>query len=476
MKKLILALLLCSTFAFGQTKIITWYRLSSDSSILNYNPFTTGYTVKTGYYNINPKTGEQYRYAGSGTTWIKDSLFKDGSTTIVNNNTYNTTTTSGGTGVYVDYSPEMYGAVNQLKTFSQANISQTKIDSTFPGMGFTTSDYIDWAAWQMCITQASTNGGGVKARGGTYYLGPKSLTAIKYAKNFQLDGNYSVLVSTGTSAIITRSAPTDNSDANTMVELKYTIKNITLNGTATQIGIDIGPSYGAYYQNVMASGLLEGIHLRFALRTTIDNCFSTNCNRGWIVDMGNWSGATNSNYQSNHTTIRSCRYYGNGDVAIGIYAASGCVVEDCIIEGTSVRVGIDVDGNSSTVVKDITIRNTHFECASGATEAFIKIRLGGGIATIDKVFGQYASILIDAGATSGYLNVVLSNVPYWVFKGGKAFNNAGGVSWVFLYNDNSLFTTSPSTTVPTWFNGTAVSLCGGGGCGSNRFFYTSIPR
>jgi hypothetical protein len=236
------------------------------------------------------------------------------------------------------------------------------------------------------------------------------------------------------------------------------------------------PSYGAYYQNVNCYSLQESIHLRFALRTTIDNCFATNCVSGWIVDKGNWSGASNSNSQSNHTTIKSCRYFGNGNVAIGIYAASGCVIEDCIIEGTSVRVGIDVDGNSSTVVKDITIRNTHFECVSGATEAFIKIRLGGGIATIDKVFGQYASILIDAGATSGYLNVVLSNVPYWVFKGGKAFNNAGNVSWVFLYNDNPLYTNTPSTTVPTWFNGTAVSLCGGAGCGSNRFFYTSIPR
>ena len=473
MRKLILALLLCSTLAFGQTKTITWYRLSADSSTLNYNPFTTGYTVKTGYYNVNPKTGIQSRYV-TGTTWATDSLFK-ASSTIVNNTTVNNTTVSSG-GVFTDYSPELYGAVNQLKTFSQAGISQAKVDSIFPVMGFTTADYIDWACWQMCVHMVSLKGGGIKARGGSYYLGSKALTIDKYAKNFQLDGNYAELISTGTSAIITRSAPTDNNDANTMVELKYTIKNITLKGTATQIGIYVGPSYGAYYQNVIASGLLEAIHLRFALRTTIDNCFSTNCNKGWIADMGNWSGANNSNSQSNHTTIRSCRYFGDGDVAIGIYAASGCVVEDCIIEGGSVRVGIDVDGNSSTVVKDITIRNTHFECTNGATEAFIKIRLGGGIATIDKVFGQYASILIDAGATSGYLNVVLSNVPYWVFKGGKAFNNGGGVSWVFLYNDNTLNTSTPSTTVPTWFNGTAVALCGGSGCGGNRFFYTPIPR
>ena len=463
MKKLILGLFLCSTLAFSQSKTVTWYRLSRDTATLNYNPFTTGNQVKTGYYNINPNTGLESRYV-NGTSWVTDSLFKS----------YTTTTNNGV--VYTEYSPERYGAVHQAQTFSQKGISQHYIDSVYVGVIVTTSDFIDWAAWQKAVYMASSIGGGVQAQGGNYYIGTKSITVEKYAKNFQIDGNYCNLISTGTTDIITRPMPTNMTDANTMVELKYTIKNITLTGTSTQVGINMQPSYGAYYQNVNCYSLQESIHLRFALRTTIDNCFATNCVSGWIVDKGNWSGASNSNSQSNHTTIKSCRYFGNGNVAIGIYAASGCVIEDCIIEGTSVRVGIDVDGNSSTVVKDITIRNTHFECVSGATEAFIKIRLGGGIATIDKVFGQYASILIDAGATSGYLNVVLSNVPYWVFKGGKAFNNAGNVSWVFLYNDNPLYTNTPSTTVPTWFNGTAVSLCGGAGCGSNRFFYTSIPR
>ena len=35
-----------------------------------------------------------------------------------------------------------------------------------------------------------------------------------------------------------------------------------------------------------------------------DNCFSTSCNVGWVADKGNWSGASNSNSQSNHTTFR----------------------------------------------------------------------------------------------------------------------------------------------------------------------------
>ena len=42
-------------------------------------------------------------------------------------------------------------------------------------------------------------------------------------------------------------------------------------------------------------------------------------------------------------------------MAFGIIAASGCVVEDCIIEGSSVRAGIDFNGQGSTVVKDFTV-------------------------------------------------------------------------------------------------------------------------
>ena len=99
-----------------------------------------------------------------------------------------------------------------------------------------------------------------------------------------------------------------------------------------------------------------------------------------------------------------------------------------------------------------------------------------GIVTLNKAYGQYASILIDAGATTGYLTCRVSNVPFWVMKVGKAFNNAGNVSWVFDNNDSPFQTNTPSTTVPTWFNGTVPSSCSGPGCGSNKFYYTSVPR
>jgi hypothetical protein len=458
---LVLLFILWSNSIFAQ-KTISWYRITVDTNQLDYNPFSGSNTIKMGYYNINPKTGQEHRHVGNG-VWVEDSLFRDESSNVINNNS-------------VQYSPEQFGAVRQNVTFAQLGISQSTINTNYPGTGATVADNVDWAAWQMAVKSATLNGGSVKARGGIYYIGSKSITLEKYSKFFEIDGSYAKLISTGTAPIFSRPSPTDNGDANTMVDLRCTFKNLVLKGTSSQIGIDIGPSYGAYYQNIMGETLFEAIHLRFALRTTVDNCFATNCVNGWVADKGNWAGATNFNSQSNHTTFRSCRYFGNGDVAIKIIAASGCVVEDCIVEGFQVRVGVEMDGQSSTVVKDFTIRNTHFECTNGATEACIKVRMHSGIVTIEKVYGQYAAILADIGATVGYVTADISFISYWVPKNGKSFNNAGNVGWIFRSLENPFVTSTPSTTVPTWFNGTVPSLCGGVGCGSNRFFYTGIPR
>jgi hypothetical protein len=458
----LIAIILCSNNVIAQ-RAINWYRVLSDTTELNYNPFSSTNTIKMGYYNINPINGKQHRHIGNG-VWVEDSLFKGQETNITIN------------GTAIEYSPEQFGAVRQNLTFAQLGISQSTINSNYPGINATISDNVDWAAWQMAIKLATSNGGTVKAKGGIYYLGPKSLTIEKYSKYFEIDGGYSKLVSTGSLPILNRPSPNDNGDANVMVDLRCTFRNLVLKGTSNQIGIDIGPSYGAYYQNILGESLKECIHLRFALRTTIENCFATNCNIGWIADRGNWAGSTNFNSQSNHTTFRSCRYFGSGDMAFGIIAASGCVVEDCIIEGSSVRAGIDFNGQGSTVVKDFTVKNTHFECTNGASEAFIKIRIHSGLITIDKVFGQYASILADIGATTGYVTAEISHVSYWVAKNGKFFNNANNVGWILTYNENPLTTNTPTTTVPTWFNGTSVQNCGGPGCGSNRFSYIGIPR
>ena len=269
-----------------------------------------------------------------------------------------------------------------------------------------------------------------------------------------------------------RTTPTNNSDANEYVVARFVIEGIEFVGSQNMVALDLGASYMSAYRDLKFDGFLEAIHLRFALRTLIENCEAVNCVNGFIADMGNWTGADNANSQSNHTTMTDCRAYmpSNGQVAYGIYAASGCVVRDCIIEGFVVSKGIDFNGRNSNVVKDFTIENVHFECVNGSTVAFINIEsFAGGTVTINKAFGQHASMFLKANSTSGLGFVDISNVPWWVAKGGKYFNTSN-ITLNFKYNE-----AFRGINASMW-EGTAPQLCGGSGCGYNRYTYTDIPR
>ena len=279
-------------------------------------------------------------------------------------------------------------------------------------------------------------------------------------------------VKSGAAGALKRTMPTNNSDANEYIVARFIIEGIEFKGSQNQIALELGASYMSAYRDLKFYGFLEAIHLRFALRTLIENCEAVNCVNGFIADMGNWTGADNANSQSNHTTFTDCRAYmpSNGQVAYGIYAASGCVVRDCIIEGFVVSKGIDFNGRNSNVVKDFTIENVHFECVNGSTVAFINIEsFAGGTVTINKAFGQHASMFLKANSTSGLGFVDISNVPWWVAKGGKYFNTSN-ITLNFKYNE-----AFRGINASMW-EGTAPQLCGGSGCGYNRYTYTDIPR
>jgi hypothetical protein len=269
-----------------------------------------------------------------------------------------------------------------------------------------------------------------------------------------------------------RTTPTNNSDANEYIVARFVIEGIEFVGNQSIVALDLGPSYMSAYRDLKFDGFLEAIHLRFALRTLIENCEAVNCVNGFIADMGNWTGADNANSQSNHTTFTDCRAYmpSNGQVAYGIYAASGCVVRDCIIEGFVVTKGIDFNGRNSNVVKDFTIENVHFECVNGSSVAFINIEsFAGGIITINKAFGQHASMFLNANSTSGLGFIDISYVPWWVAKNGKFFKTSN-ISLNFKYNEAFRGINS------SMWEGTAPQQCGGSGCGYNRYTYTDIPR
>lgn len=329
----------------------------------------------------------------------------------------------------------------------------------------------DRAQLQAAIDQNATDNREIYTMGNIKLSG--SVTVNK--NNYRLTmNNYSSTWSSTNSNSFTwlqRTKPVDNSDANIYIVAQFVIKGGKYYGKTSQNGFDLGPSYMSVYSDMEFDSFNEVLHLRFALNTTVENIEAVNCLNPFIADIGNWSGASNSNSQSNHTSFTHCRAYmpNGGGQAFLIFAASGCSVRDCIIEGGSVTNGINWDTNNSSVVKDGTIENVHFECVNGATNAFIKVNLGAGTVTINKAYGQYGAIFLDATSLSGLGFIQVSNVPYWVGKSGKYFRTSN-TSLDFKYNEAFRGINS------SFWEGTAPAVCGGSGCGYNKYTYTDIPR
>lgn len=378
-------------------------------------------------------------------------------------------------------SPDQYLAKHQDVTIRNLGKDQNFINTNFPGLGVTMDTRIDAAAWRKAFQKAAQTGKPIIAYG-TYYFGPDSALMPKNFRVITITGGaYIQCTGTDGNPVISRPRPTDNGDANIMIQSFVNIDGLQIGcqtgGQANRIGIDIGPTYNSIYRKVDCFSLTEAIHLRFALNTRIELCEAQYCFRGWTADMGNWPGASNSNSQSNVTTFHQCRFNAdNSDYAVGVMAASGCVIESIIIEGTSVRAGIDFDSKGSTVVKDLTIRNIHFECVNGSTEACIKARMLGGILTVDGAFGQYPSVLVDASQIAGtYPFVEVSHSRYWVPHTTKKYFVNNGCNWALNYNENML---QSATDAPNKFTGSTVSYCPApaGQCGANTVSCLLIPR
>lgn len=343
----------------------------------------------------------------------------------------------------------------------------------------------DTAALQAAIASSKSTGKMI-ILAGTYKIS-NSILIDKDHKYLVIEGSFSRIVALNSNfdAFIKRINPTNNKEAlDVMTNSVFHIRNLVLKGFTNQVGLQMGPSYGSKYEQIWGDSLKTVIHLRFALRTVIDNSFAINCLNGFIADYGNWVDATDFNSQSNHTTITNCRVYFpeniTGNVGFGFYSCSGGVVRDCIIEGFKANVGIDFDGKNSNVVKDFTINNIHFECTQGATTAFIKTRIAGGTVTIDKCYGQYPCLFLDSSSTSGLGFVQVSNVPWWVSKNGKLFTTSN-VSLDFKYNEafyDDAYTKDGNPGInPAYWTGTPPRLYGlNGNDGYHCYTVTRIPR
>lgn len=354
--------------------------------------------------------------------------------------------------------PEDYGATNTLSVGADGISADAK-------------------AWQKCIDIAAVTGQTIYGSGKPYFINRLLLIPLAIKDGFYINGNWSdVILSSGTT-FIKRQVPADNGAANVYIRT-IRIENFNINGDGKNLCFDMNSTYGMSIEHLKVNNVDHVVSLKFCLQTVLSNFNVTNYRKGVTVGIGTWPGASMaaSNAQSNNTQLRDLRFWGQADTAIDIQGCSGIALDNIIIEGFSVNTGINFYAPNTTV-KGLSGHNLHFECTNGSKYEFIKIRSLDAIVTLDEVFGQYPSILVDAQSTSGSGHVTLSNIGYWVSLNNKAFrcSSANPVSWGIL-----------ETNVAQWRNDFSSAFTGDKpvrcsnppNCGYNKFNYFEryIPR
>jgi len=405
---LLIALLLVSLTSFGQ-KTITWYRVTNDTSVLNYNPFGTGNIIKTGYYNINPNTGDQYRYIGN-TSWIKDSLFKGGTTTILDTTINNVT-----------------------------NITNTV--NSVGGIRWVT----DWPQFIAALSDPSVRSINLAANltaASKAYI-PTNQSTIKEIEGHGFEITIPSTIDTG----FIRKYPTLTA-ANQGIDQQLRIRNVVFKGN-NNMGLYISSNYGMKIEGCRFYDFSTALDLRWCMGTVIDQCYFWENYIGVNLDYDRFTGGSNSASQSNHSIIQNCKFRNSaGDFAnIRVYAASGISITHNIFEGVQAGGDYDVffDDNNSNVVKEVYIYGNHVEHTPLIAAFYIKLK--EGIAYVGGIYSQYDCTLIKF-ESSAYAKMIVENIPY--LTSGTKFDNVNTAGRWWFTNMPAAF--DPNTTT-YWLNG-----------------------
>lgn len=390
---------------------------------------------------------------------------------------------------------EWFGVRRDSSTIGSFGISQATADARY-GAGVVTvsTDTYDRAAFQAMFNAANTLGITRVITQGSYLINrnveiPKSINRLYW------DGGYALIDTTNSNAftLFSTELPTDNGDANVVVDNIYHINCLRLKGDPAQTGLQFGPSYGSQYSNLEFVDLSMGQRIIFNLGAHFQNIRITDCDVGIQLTSGEddvdvvsyWTGAAKGTSQCNSTTFKNIRgYHGTtGTAMIDVLNADGIVVEDLITEGVRWENGVRLWADLSTV-RTIKLANVHYECTSGmdnnnSGHALLWVRMQGGQAIIENVFGQHAALLVDVDQASGggRTTVLLKDINWWVpstspSASAEIARNNGNVQWIFENCDNQLFT---EATAISYIRGTTPTAWGGPGSGNNKYIFTPTP-
>jgi len=388
--KLILVLILFTLSGYAQ-KTINWYRVTADTNVLNYNPFTPGNTIKMSYYNINPVTGDQYRYTAGG--WVKDSLFP--STVSIGNGVVWVSTWTGFT-----------------TALANPNIRSINLAANLTA---TTKAYI-----------------------------PTNQKTIKEIEGHGFEITIPATIDTG----FVRRYPS-LSEANQGIDQQLRFRNISFKGASTNMGMYISSNYGMAIEGCRFYNFTTALDLRWCMATVIDHCFFWENITGINLDYDRFAGGSNSTSQSNHSVVSNCKFRPRlgGFASIRVYAASGVVLTHNIFEGPNSDYDVYFDDNGSNVVKEVTIYGNHVEHQPAIAAFYIKLK--DGLAYCGGIYSQYDCTLIKF-ESAAYAKCIVDNIPY--LTSGTKFDYIGnGGRWWFTNMPSSF---DPNITT-YWLSGVA---------------------
>lgn len=269
-------------------------------------------------------------------------------------------------------------------------------------------------------------------------------------RKFIINGNGSAYNSISTTDIVLFDVyPTDQNNAMTMLGNQYVFRDMMIVGNkskaATNIGIRIGASTRPIFENIVVDNCGIGLDLQFCLETSLTNInVSTYGVYGVALRNGQWSGAANSNAQSNVVRVQNFRAYnGGGYTPIAAFYCNGnhTISGDLFtFEGDKgSQSHLFYENTGSTGVNVMNIRNIYMEYA-GCTKAAIRVRAGKGQYIFDVIRSSVVEsdmpCLIEVEAVSvggnwGSIQMFVSGSSVDTNKG--KFRNMGsssyGVNW-----------------------------------------------
>jgi hypothetical protein len=263
--------------------------------------------------------------------------------------------------------------------------------------------------------------------------------------------------------------------------------------TAGQTGIDISACEGCRFQDLDFVNM-NGIHLRTAYRTIVENCNVQVSNEfGFKIESGDWSGALPANSPSNGTIIRNSRVIPGSGSSANYWFVSADVsgIEHSISEGWDAGLypgsgnpayEVVFDNSAYTFGQTNWIREYYSERPSLPTTAVIGAILNGGTLTLDLIrrYDDATGVVyVDATGSTSTSTIKLRDWPRIDASPTPRFKTATGVQWRMdgvgeaasqSFQNSAWWVSGTVGAVSQWGqNGIVVSGDGGAGTGRAAF-------